>query len=146
MSCTKFAYRHSSSLANLVPILGVIFDLDGTLTVPVLDFSVLRTRLNLSAEEDILTSVERLKTNIEKEKALKIIEDFEEEGRQRFALQPGVNEMFEILHENKLKLAIVTRNDSKSVVQFLRHLKPSFQDGKIFTHVSIKIKSFNAFC
>lgn len=137
MSCTKFAYRLGASLSKLIPIFGVIFDLDGTLTVPVLDFSVLRSKLNISEKEDILAFVKQKETNAEKEEAMRIIAEFEEEGRQKFALQPGVNEMFEVLHENNLKLAIVTRNDHKSVVQFLKHLKPCFQDGKIFTHVRI---------
>lgn len=139
MSCTRFSYVLTNSLREIVPIFGVIFDLDGTLTVPVLDFSILRKRLkgfNVSATDDILASLEKQKSSAEKEEMLRIIEEFEAEGREKFSLQPGVDKMLETFHESGIKLAIMTRNDNRAVEQFLHHLKPRFQDGKVFSHVS----------
>ena len=138
MSCKRFYYVLNGSLRKVVPILGVIFDLDGTLTIPVLDFAILRERLrrfNVSATDDILASLGKQENAAEKQQMLRIIEEFEAEGRENFQLQPGVNEVLEIFHENKVKLAVVTRNDEKAVELFLKHLKPPFQDGKIFSHV-----------
>ena len=140
MSLHRFQYVLNGSIRKLVPIFGVIFDLDGTLTVPVLNFAILRERLKpfkVSHGDDILASVEMRESLAEKKEMLRIIEEFEAEGRERFTLQPGVNEMLEIFHENKIKLAIMTRNNHKAVEQFLKHLKPRFQDGKIFSHVSM---------
>jgi phosphoglycolate phosphatase-like HAD superfamily hydrolase len=142
MSCSRFSYVRNGSLRKLVPIFGVIFDLDGTLTVPVLNFAILRERLkrfNVSATDDILTSVERKENAGEKQEMLRIIEEFEAEGRERFSLQPEVNEMLEVFHGSEVKMAIITRNDQRAVEQFLKHLKPCFEDGKIFSHVSIKL-------
>ncbi|XP_028411278.1 haloacid dehalogenase-like hydrolase domain-containing protein At2g33255 [Dendronephthya gigantea] len=140
MSCTRFSYVLTSSLREIVPIFGVIFDLDGTLTVPVLDFSILRKRLklkgfNLTANDDILGSLEKQKSLSEKTEMLRIIEEFEAEGRERFSLQPGVDEMLETFDKSGIKLAIMTRNDHRAVEQFLKHLKPRFQDGKVFSHI-----------
>ena len=140
MACNRFAYVLNGSLRKMVPIFGVIFDLDGTLTVPVLNFAILRERLkrfNISRTDDILASIEKRESAAEKQEMLRILEEFEAEGREKFALQPGVDEMLEIFHERQIKLAIVTRNDNKAVELFLKHLEPRFQDGKIFSHVSI---------
>ncbi|CAB4017259.1 haloacid dehalogenase-like hydrolase domain-containing At2g33255 [Paramuricea clavata] len=138
MACNRFTYVLNGSLRKMVPIFGVIFDLDGTLTVPVLNFAILRERLkrfNVSHTDDILASVEKRESAAEKQEMLRILEEFEAEGREKFALQPGVDEMLEKFYENQIKLAIVTRNDHKAVELFLKHLKPRFQDGKIFSHI-----------
>ena len=140
MACNRFAYVLNGSLRKMVPIFGVIFDLDGTLTVPVLNFAILRERLkrfNISHTDDILASIEKRESAAEKQEMLRILEEFEAEGREKFELQPGVDEMLEIFHESQIKLAIVTRNDHKAVELFLKHLELRFQDGKIFSHVSI---------
>ena len=142
MSCNRFSYVLNSSLHKLVPIFGVIFDLDGTLTIPVLNFTILRERLkrfNVQPSDDILASVEKRENPEEKQEMLRIIEEFEAEGREKFALQPGVHEMLDIFCENQMKLAIITRNDHNAVEQFLNHLRPRFQDGKIFSHVSMVV-------
>ena len=142
MSCKRFCYVLNGSLRKIVPIFGVILDLDGTLTIPVLNFAILREKLKpfkISATEDILESLEKQENAAEKQQMLHIIEEFEAEGRENFQLQPGVNEMLECLHENKVRLALLTRNDQKAVDHFLKHLKPAFQDGKIFSHVCLII-------
>ena len=138
MSCSRFSYVLNRSLQKVVQIFGVIFDLDGTLTVPVFNFAVLRERLqrfNLSCPDDILGSVEKQENAEDKQEMLRIVEEFEAEGRERFALQPEINEMLEVFQENQIKMAIITRNDQRGVEQFLKNLKPHFQDGKIFSHI-----------
>ena len=137
MSRSHFSYVLNGSLRKAVQILGIIFDLDGTLTVPVFNFAVLRERLQRFdvCPEDILGSVEKQENAEDKQEMLRIIEEFEAEGRERFALQPGINEMLEAFHESQIKMAIITRNDQRGVEHFLKHLKPRFQDGKIFSHI-----------
>jgi beta-phosphoglucomutase-like phosphatase (HAD superfamily) len=62
-----------------VEIMGIIFDMDGTLTIPVLQFHEMRTRLGLSPSQDILPTV--LSFPPERQaKAMAIIEEMEEEG------------------------------------------------------------------
>ena len=58
---------------------GVIFDMDGTLTLPILDFLAMKTRIGIPPEADILPTVLRMPQK-ERERALKIIEEYEDEG------------------------------------------------------------------
>ena len=58
---------------------GVIFDMDGTLTVPTLNFLEMKRRIGLSSEADILPTVQQMPKE-EMERAMKIIEECEAEG------------------------------------------------------------------
>lgn len=73
----RVSARHLYSV--LRGIKGVIFDMDGTLTLPVLNFIDMRTRLGLSPGTDILPAVMSMAAD-ERERAMQIIEDMEEEG------------------------------------------------------------------
>lgn len=53
--------------------------MDGTLTIPVLNFLEMRTRLGLSRGVDILPTVMSMPEE-QRERAMKIIEEMEEEG------------------------------------------------------------------
>ncbi len=58
---------------------GVIFDMDGTLTVPVLNFLEMKNRLGLAPHQDILPTVQKFSPD-KRAKAMSIIEEFEDEG------------------------------------------------------------------
>ena len=73
---------HHSENYPLTEIKGVIFDMDGTLTLPVLDFKGIRESLGLSPGTDILTTVQQY-TPEEKAKAMSIIEEYEEDGLRK---------------------------------------------------------------
>ncbi len=57
---------------------GVIFDMDGTLTIPALNFKVMRDRLHLLPGQDILPTVQSYPPD-KKAQAMAIIEELEEE-------------------------------------------------------------------
>ena len=57
----------------------MIFDMDGTLTIPVLNFTEMRTRLGLSQGTDILPAVMNMES-AERDRAMAIIRELEEEG------------------------------------------------------------------
>ena len=57
----------------------MIFDMDGTLTIPVLNFTEMRTRLGLSQGADILPAVMNMES-AERDRAMAIIRELEEEG------------------------------------------------------------------
>lgn len=67
------------SLGEITEVKGVIFDMDGTLTIPVLNFMEMKRRIGLNPTDDILPTVQKLPPK-EREEAMAIIEDFEEEG------------------------------------------------------------------
>ena len=120
---------------TLTPVHGFVFDLDGTLTVPVLDFAKLRSELQCPKDIDILKFCHS-KSGSDKERALQLVEKFEEEGRQNTKLQPGVCELLKFLSQSGLKRALITRNLQPSVDQFLELLGDPDCYGGPFTHVS----------
>ena len=95
-------------------IKGVIFDMDGTLTVPVLDFQEMRRRLKIPKAEDILLSVLAMPPE-QKAQAMQVIDEMEEEGSRRLVLQSGVLELLHWLAGKGLRRALVTRNSQKNV-------------------------------
>lgn len=121
---------------KLIPVHGFVFDLDGTLTLPVLDFAKLRSKLQCPTGVDILTFCNS-KSGSDKEKALQVVEEFEEEGRQSTKLQPGVSDLLKFLSRSGLKRALITRNMQPSVDQFLDLLGDPDNYGGPFTHVSL---------
>jgi HAD superfamily hydrolase (TIGR01509 family) len=98
-------------------IRGVIFDMDGTLTVPVIDFALMRRRLAIP-EGDILEVIRSWPEARQKD-AFAIIEEIEEDGRFRLELQPGAESLMRVLEQRKIPRAILTRNTEKTV----RHLQ-----------------------
>ena len=84
-----------------VPIKGVIFDMDGTLTKPVLNFSEMRQRVGVPPSQDILQYVNSL-TGEDRVKAMTVIEEIEEDAINKVELQPGVIELLHFLAENKV--------------------------------------------
>ena len=50
----------SGSSSRRPPLKGVVFDMDGTLTIPNLDFGLMYDRCGVARDEDILEVVERM--------------------------------------------------------------------------------------
>jgi HAD superfamily hydrolase (TIGR01549 family) len=99
---------------------GVVFDMDGTLTVPNLDFGLMYQKAGVSKNDDILQAI----GNMSKEDAKKanaVIDEMEEEGRRTLELKQGAAELLHWLAAHNLPIALVTRNTSKSA-QFLVNL------------------------
>ena len=124
----------SKKQPTLIPVHGIVFDLDGTLTLPVLDFAKLRSNLQCPKGVDILQFCNS-KSGSEKELALQLVEEFEEEGRKNTKLQPGVFELLKFLSQCGLKRALITRNSQASVDKFLDLLGHPDNYGGPLTHV-----------
>ena len=122
-SATKYIYRRITSsnkkfVTKETLINGLIFDMDGTLTIPVLKFNVLRDRLGISNKVDILQYAGNVPEE-EKTRIYEIIEDFEDEGIRNLKLQPNLHELFYFLRKENLKTALLTRNTRKAVDSFI---------------------------
>lgn len=97
----------------------VIFDLDGTLTVPVLDFD--RIRAEIGVEGPVLEAVEAL-TGAARERAERILDDHEQHAARGSTLQPGAAEVLAELRRRGIPCAILTRNSRASLETVLsRH-------------------------
>ncbi|XP_031574120.1 uncharacterized hydrolase YOR131C-like [Actinia tenebrosa] len=119
----------------IMPINGIVFDLDGTLTIPVLNFKELRKKLGCPPlPVDILEFV-RSKPENEKARLLKVVQDFEDEGNRNMVLQPGVHKLLKFLTDNGIKRALLTRNERPCVNTFLEKLGDPSEYGGPFSHL-----------
>jgi HAD superfamily hydrolase (TIGR01509 family) len=87
---------------------GVIFDLDGTLTVPVLDFDAIRGEIGLPPGP-ILEALPTL-NDADRRRALQILDRHEETAARRSELQPQARETVQRLRGLGLPVAVLTRN------------------------------------
>lgn len=94
-------------------IRGVIFDMDGTLTMPHMDFQALRRELGIAAGDivDYMRSV----SGAEKERVEAILHRFEEDAAVNAELQPGASEVIVALRARGIKVGLLTRNSRRSV-------------------------------
>jgi HAD superfamily hydrolase (TIGR01549 family) len=97
-----------------LPILrGVVFDMDGTLTKPNLNFGEMYRRCGVDLSKDILEEIATMPAPQQAE-ANAIIEEMEEEGRRTLELMPGAQELVHWLSAHQIPMALVTRNTKKS--------------------------------
>ncbi|MBU2980101.1 HAD-IA family hydrolase [Alteromonas sp. C1M14] len=95
---------------NLTGVKGVIFDLDGTLVESTLDFAKMRAAVGCPPQTDILTFIERLTDQGQKQAAHQVILEQElEDARSSRWLENGKRMVNRVL-EAGLPMAIVTRN------------------------------------
>ena len=114
-------------------ILGIAFDMDGTLTKPKIDFARIRAELGLTDPsrplfEQILELEEPRRAQ-----ALAVLERAELEAGREAEANPGLYPLIEYLEKNQIKKAIFTRSSSRALELTLSNLKLS---GKFFPLVT----------
>ncbi|MEE3199528.1 MAG: HAD family hydrolase [Planctomycetota bacterium] len=90
-----------------------IFDLDGTLTLPQLDFASIRAEMGIT-DGPILEELEAL-APAQAEVARKVLEAHEEKAAITSRLQPGARELLDELRRRNIPTAILTRNSRQSL-------------------------------
>ncbi|KAK3273003.1 hypothetical protein CYMTET_18732 [Cymbomonas tetramitiformis] len=104
------------------PVLrGIVFDMDGTLTVPNLDFKEMYKRCNVDLSEDLIRVV-NARPPAQKEAAWKAIDMMEEEGRNTLKLMRGTVELATWLGHHNIRTGLVTRNSSLTLDHFRSNL------------------------
>jgi len=88
--------------------------MDGTLTLPNLEFAEMYRRCGVSPTADLLTAIDAM-ADEERKRALLTVEEMEEEGRSTLQLMPGATDLAKWLHSHSIPTAIVTRNTAKTV-------------------------------
>lgn len=88
---------------------GVIFDMDGTLTEPTLDFQAIRAELGIRPEDGILESIEAM-DEARREHATRTLRAREMGAARKAVLAPGAGELLRDIRRAALKLALLTRN------------------------------------
>jgi len=97
---------------------GIIFDMDGTLTVPLLDFNRIRSDLGIT-EGDIAEVIESW-PEPRRAQGWKLIEKYEHEACKNNQLQPDALEVLSRFAASRIRLGIITRNTMKSVEKLLK--------------------------
>jgi len=86
-----------------------VFDLDGTLTQPIHDFALIRSRLEIDPAEDILDHLAALPEQQRKEK-LHQLDELERFYTDQTQPAHFVHEVIELLWQRGCRLGILTRN------------------------------------
>jgi len=99
------------------PVNLVIFDMDGTLTLPFLDFRRIRAEIGLP--EPLLETMMALPPGPERDRAFSILERHEDEAAEKSELSGGARETLDLLRARGVRTAVVTRNSRKSAERVL---------------------------
>lgn len=112
-----------------------VFDLDGTLTVPVHDFAAIRAVLGIPDSSDILEHL----SSVPAEEARLLhrkLDEIEDELARRAELAEGAGRLVEMLHRRGVRMGILTRNTKAVALRVLEsiglghHFPPAFVLGR----------------
>jgi HAD superfamily hydrolase (TIGR01509 family) len=103
-------HMHESTL--ILPR-AMLFDMDGTLTEPMLDFPRIKAEIGIG-ERPILEALAEM-SGPERAAAEAVLHRHEEEAATCSTLNPGCRELLVWLRERRLPLALITRNSAASV-------------------------------
>ncbi|MGB8227421.1 MAG: HAD family hydrolase [Sedimentisphaerales bacterium] len=99
-------------------IKAVIFDLDGTITEPYLDFDGIRTEIGLAANAGPLLEAMEKMSPAARKKAEEILYKYEQAAIEHSVLNAGATETLKQLRRMKIHIGVITRNtrDNASAV------------------------------
>jgi HAD superfamily hydrolase (TIGR01549 family) len=124
-AATLLAFSRRCALIELpMKIRGVIFDMDGTITAPFLDFARIKDEAAIG-DTDLLDYLATA-TGAEYERIHAIMLKFEEAGVAGAELNHGARELLEDLARRGLPTALLTRNTRRSVDGVCRKLNLKF--------------------
>lgn len=106
-------------------IKGIIFDMDGTLTVPLLDFRKIRKEIGAPDTGDLAKLIDSW-PEPRRQNAWQVIEKHEAYAIDNNQLQPGVEEALKSFAAAGIKMAIITRNTEKSTSEMVKRFPVDF--------------------
>jgi hydrogenase expression/formation protein HypE len=119
--------------AKLGKIKGVLFDFDGTLTLPgALDFPAIKREMGCPPDLPILEYLETLPSE-RKRPLLEILEIKEEQAAQESLPNTGAEECLDALKQKRLSVGIITRNSLQSVQKAFKQFKTV--DSRVFSAI-----------
>lgn len=113
-----------NGLPNPMGTKGIIFDMDGTITAPGLDFAGIKEAAGIG-DVDMLDYL-RAATGAEYERIHKLLMRFEEGGVANAKLNRGARALLNALARRKIPTALLTRNSRRSTDAVCRKLKLKF--------------------
>lgn len=103
-------------------IKAVIFDLDGTITKPYLDFDTIRDQIGIQRKDvTILEFIDKLPP-AQRRSAHTILQKHEHEAVENSALNEHVTQTFQFLRKRSISIGILTRNSRSNTLAIMtRH-------------------------
>jgi len=102
----------------------VLFDFDGTLTKPgSIDFNLIKRTIGCPVESFILEFIESLEDNVQKEKAISTLENFENKAADCSEPNNGAEELLLYLRSNGIRTGIISRNSLESIKRSFHNFK-----------------------
>lgn len=92
----------------------ILFDMDGTITRPHIDWKTLRARVGVPEGATIIAHIESL-PHTEAAAAEAIVREVEMEAAVQSVANPGVDALFARLYDLPLKLALITNNHREAM-------------------------------
>lgn len=103
-------------------IKAVIFDMDGTITVPILDFDLIRSEIGIANSDLPILEAMELMTDQQKIHTFAVLEKHETHAAKNSKLNPGVKATLQQLAKLQIKTAILTRNTTSNAQKvFQKH-------------------------
>ena len=99
-------------------IKAVIFDLDGTLTEPILDFKQIRSEIGLP-DGDLLAGIKAMNP-LQRDRAAAILERHERYAVEHSTLNDGVPETLTTLRKRQISIGLLTRNTRENTLHVAR--------------------------
>jgi len=109
----------------VTPPKAVIFDMDGTLTRPYLDFPAIKAAIGIA--EPLLENMLALPPGPERVRAFEILGRFEDEAAEQSELNHGTLEVLDFLSRRNIPSGVVTRNSRRSTEIVLRKHELHFE-------------------
>jgi HAD superfamily hydrolase (TIGR01509 family) len=98
----------------------ILFDMDGTLTRPMLDFAAIKAEMEIG-DRAILEAMAAM-SPAERQRCETILDRHEEEAAEQSELNEGCRQTLDYLRHRGLRTALITRNSGRSVETVLaRH-------------------------
>ncbi|MFC1675961.1 HAD family hydrolase [Planctomycetota bacterium] len=97
-------------------IKAVIFDLDGTITEPFLDFGALRQQMGLNKDSGPVWEAMEAMSPSQRAHAQKLLHKYELEAITKSTLNPGARRTLQRLRESDIGIAVLTRNTKANAV------------------------------
>lgn len=103
-----------------MPIRAVIFDLDGTITQPFLDFDAIRKEMGLDKDSGpILEQMQKMNPQ-QRQRAEQILHSHEQRAVQQSRLNAGARKTLDALRTDGIKIGILTRNKRANALAVAR--------------------------
>jgi len=111
--------------STIVPVRGIVFDLDGTVVDSALDFDAMRREMNLPVGRPVLEALVEMHDD-EARRCRAILDRHERAGADRAVPISGVIEFLRLLDECGVRRAVWTRNGRDATLATLRRLNLTF--------------------